>query len=105
MNTLAYSANYSLVKGFNLDQEQAYYDIGITQTLKNIIEKEEKSRHYALNVGKYNLDANGQLIGWQYKDYAQYFNTRSHTPYRAVFIGTDAQNPKGVQLLVSYGKK
>src|SRR5690606_20337704 len=39
MTTLAYAPNFSLVKGFDLDKNPAHYDIAITQTLKNIIEK------------------------------------------------------------------
>lgn len=105
MNTLAYSPAYNLVKANDLDKEQAYYDIGITQTLKDIIEKEEKPRHFALNVGNYTMDTSGTLMGVGNPDFAQNYNTRSYTPHRAVFIGSDPQNEKGARLMISYGKK
>jgi hypothetical protein len=105
MTVLAYTGVYNLVKAFDLDKNPAYYDIGITQTFKNIIEKEAQSRQYIINVGNYTVDANGNLIGLQYPTFSQNFNTRAYTPNRAVFVGTDPNNQKSAKLILTYGKK
>lgn len=106
MSTLAYTGVYNLVKSYDLDKNPAKYEIGITQTLKNIVEKEAKSRHFILNVGNYTYDQTGALLGSSYADLgAQNFNTRSYTPHRAVFVGTDPGNARSAQLIITYGKK
>ncbi|MCQ4034297.1 DUF4270 family protein [Kaistella montana] len=106
MSALAYNANYSLVKTYDLDKNPAYYDIGITQTFKNIIEKEADNHDLILNVGSYTTDTSGNLLGLTYPNLgAQNFNTRAYTPNRAVFVGSDPANDKRVKLLISYGKK
>lgn len=106
MSALAYSGNYNLVKAYDLDKNPTYYDIGITQTFKNIIETEAKNNDLILNVGNYTTDANGNLLGIQYKSLGQQnFNTRSFTPFRAVFIGTESNNVQSPKLILTYGKK
>lgn len=107
MSAMAYNSVYSLVKTFDLDKNPAYYDIGITQTFKNIIEKEGENHDLILNVGSYTSDSSsGSLMGALYPDLgAQNFTTRAYTPNRAVFVGTNPTNDKKVQLLVAYGKK
>jgi hypothetical protein len=106
ISTLAYTGLYSLVKTYNLDKNPAYYDIGITQTFKNIIEQEAKNNDLILNVGTYTTDDNAALLGLQYPNLGQQnFNTRSFTPYRAVFVGTDAGNAMAPKLMLTYGKK
>lgn len=107
MSAMAYNSVYSLVKTFDLDKNPAYYDIGITQTFKNIIEKEAENHDLILNVGSYTSDSSsGSLMGALYPDLgAQNFTTRAYTPNRAVFVGTNPTNDKKVQLLVAYGKK
>lgn len=107
MSAMAYNSVYSLVKTFDLDKNPAYYDIGITQTFKNIIEKEAENQDLILNVGSYTSDSSsGSLMGALYPDLgAQNFTTRAYTPNRAVFVGTNPTNDKKVQLLVAYGKK
>ena len=105
MSALAFTGVYNLVKTYDLDKNPAKYEIGITQTFKNIIEKEAKSRHFILNVGNYTYDQNGSLLGSLYPELAQNFNTRSYTPHRAVFVGSDPGNDKSVKLVLTYGKK
>ena len=118
MSTLALTGVYNLVKAYDLDKnpEAAHYDIGITQTFKDIIEKENKNHDLVLNVGSYTTDSAGSLLGALYSNYgAQNFNTRSYTPYRAVFVGrdpsyswNDPSDPlKDVRprLILTYGKK
>ena len=106
MSALAYSGNYNLVKAYDLDKNPTYYDIGITQTFKNIIETEAKNNDLILNVGTYTTDANGNFLGIQYKSLGQQnFNSRSFSPNRAVFIGTEANNVQSPKLILTYGKK
>ncbi len=105
MSALAYTGVYSLVKTYDLNENPAYYDIGITKTFKDIIESNADNHDIILNVGTYILDVNGSLVGLQYPDSAQNFNTRTYTPNRAVFVGTDSGNDKSAKLILTYGKK
>ena len=112
MSTLSLTGKYNLVKRYNLTSNPAHYDIGITQTLKNIIEKEDakyKYRDFIINVGNYTYDPTGSLIGASYFS-SQNYNTRAYTPNRAVFVGTvtntaDPLFDKGAKLLITYGQK
>lgn len=107
LNALSYTGVYSLVKAYDVTKNPAYYDIGITQTFKNIIELQTPQHgHFILNVGTYTTDANGNLLGRSYPLLGeQNFNTRTYTPFRAVFVGTEAGNEKSAKLLLTYGKK
>ena len=106
MSALAGTANYNLVKAYDLQKTPAYYDIGITQTFKNIIEKEAPNYDLVLNVGSYTTDLAGSLLGALNMNLgAQNFNTRSFTPDRAVFVGTDPLNDKSARLILTYGQK
>lgn len=106
LSALAFTGRYNLVKAYDLEKNPAYYDIGITQTFKDIIEKEEKNNDLILNVGNYITDATGALLGASFTSLGQQnFNSRSFTPYRAVFIGSQAGNAMSPQLILTYGKK
>ncbi|MGC4129682.1 MAG: DUF4270 family protein [Bergeyella sp.] len=109
MATLSGSGNYYLVKTYNLYSNPAYYDIGITQTIRNIVENEVEPQHFIINVGNYTYDSYGSLVGSSYTD-SQNYNTYGYTPYRAVLVGTvlDEQDPlfsKGAKLLITYGQR
>ena len=95
---------YNLVKPYDLDKNPAYYDIGITKTFKEVIEKEATNHDFILNVGNYTYDVNGNLLGSYYDD-SQNYNTRSYTPFRAVMVGTDPANERRPKLRIIYGKK
>ncbi|WP_034976789.1 DUF4270 family protein [Epilithonimonas lactis] len=84
------SAGYSLIKTANLSTKDANYDIGITASLKTIIENESydttKDKDFVINLGSYKVDATtGFLLG-------QNYNTRAYTPNRIVLKGTDIAN-------------
>ena len=109
MSLLSLSGKYNLVKGYDLGKNPAYYDIGITQTIKNIVETGEKNRDIVINVGSYTYDASGNLIGSGYTN-SQSYNTRAYAPERALFLSTitnvnDPLYSKGAKLLITYGKK
>lgn len=90
----AFSANgaIQLIKGYNLDKNPAYYELTVTQTFKDIIEKSEVAKDIALSVGAYDLNSNtGMPVGQKY-------NTRVYTPNRIVLVGTDSDNPANPQL-------
>ena len=106
LQTLAFTGLYNLVKAYDLDKNPSYYDIGVTQSVKNIVEKEAKNNDFILNVGNYTTDEKGSLTGLQFTYLGeQNFNTRSFTPFRAVFVGTDSGNPRSAKLILTYGKK
>lgn len=84
------SAGYSLLRTANLSTKDASYDIGITASLKTIIENESydttKDKDFVINLGSYLSDATtGLLLG-------QNSNTRAYTPYRIVLKGTASTN-------------
>ena len=105
LSALSGTGIYNLVKSYDLLKNPAYYDIGITQTFKNIIEKEAANYDLVLNVGDYTVDSGGNPQGAFFPTFAQNFNTRSFTPYRAVFVGTDPLNDKSPKLILTYGQK
>lgn len=89
MTSLA-NAGYTLIKTANLSTKDAYYDIGITATLKTIIEDESydttKGKDFFVSLGSYKQDSQtGFLLG-------QNVNSRAYTPYRIVLKGTDVAN-------------
>ncbi|MNT21767.1 hypothetical protein D3C72_1571180 [compost metagenome] len=102
---------YSLIRTANLSTKDAYYDIGITASLKKIIEDESydvsKGKDFIINLGSYSVDAStGNLLG-------QDFNSRAYTPNRIVLKGTDQskigqilpKESKTAQLRLIYTKK
>lgn len=90
----AFSANgaIQLIKGYNLDKNPAYYELTVTQTFKDIIEKSEVAKDIALSVGAYDLNTNTGM------PVAQQYNTRVYTPNRIVLVGTDTDNPANPQM-------
>lgn len=92
-------AGYIRVKATNLDKNPAYYDITITQTVKNIVEKDAENKPIVINVGDFTANSQtGALLGWNY-------TSRAYTPNRVVLVGTDALNANKAQLQVIYTKK
>jgi len=85
------------------DSNSVSYDIGITQTLKDIVEKDIPNLPIEINVGDFMSaqSANGtaSYVGWQY-------TTRVFSPSRLVLVGTDPSRPeKSAQLVIIYTKK
>lgn len=108
MTAIPVNSAFRLIRAYNLDKNPAYYDISITQTFKNIIEKEAKNYDIVLNVGQYTTDATGTTLLGNINSSlgAQNFNSRSYVPYRAVFVGTDPSNEtQSAKLILTYGKK
>lgn len=110
MTALA-NTTYTLIRPYNLDKEDAYYDIGITKTLKDIIEQAKEPKDLIIDLGSYlSSSSTGLMLGLDYTD-------RAYTPNRIVLKGTDANNVgkeieasllkdyKNIQLRVAYSKK
>lgn len=91
--------SFKLVKAFDLAKNSAYYDVSITQTLKDIVEKEETSKPFIMKVGSFLI--NQQTTAF----YGANVDSRIYTPNRVVLVGTNAGNAKRAQLLVTYTKK
>ena len=97
--TLTGAPGYQLVKYYDLDKNPAYYDITITKSLKDIVEKEASNQDFVLNLGSYLINSQtGAYFGLNYND-------RAYKPNRIVLVGTDAANAKRAQLNIIYGKK
>lgn len=92
-------AAFSLVKATDLDKNPAYYDLSVTKTLKDIIEKSEESKDISLAVGDYEIsNTNGNFLGPS-------FTSRAYTPNRVVLIGSNPSSAQRAQLTVIYSTK
>lgn len=98
VSALSLSPSFYFVKGNDLANNPAYYDITITQTLKNIIEKETENRDLEINVGDYLKSTQGTLLG-------QNYNTRAYAPQRIVLVGSKTTDQNKVKLNIIYAKK
>ena len=97
LKTMLGNSNYSLVKAYSTNGNPAYYDIDITKTIKDIVEKEAVAKDLIINIGEY-LTSNGNLVSEDY-------NNNVSSPYRAVFVGTNAANNNRPKLMVTYVTK
>lgn len=110
MTALAATGVYNFLKVYDTNRNPTYYDIGVTQTIKNMVEKEEQYRDFIFNVGKYTFNSSGMLAGLSSTDNQQNYNTRSYTQQRGVFVGsisnsTDPLYEMTPKLLITYGQK
>jgi hypothetical protein len=97
LKTMLGNSNYSLVKAYSTNSNPSYYDIDITKTVKDIVEKEAEAKDLIVNIGEY-LTSNGNLVSEDY-------NNNVSSPYRAVFVGTNAANNNRPKLMVTYVTK
>lgn len=98
LNTFAASGIYSLIKTYDLTKNPAHYDIGITNTFKNIVENNAENKDFILTVANYEVATTGGYLGYN-------ITTRAYTPNRIVLVGTDPANSKRAQLRIIYAKK
>jgi hypothetical protein len=113
ITTYSINLNFSLVRPYNITQNPAYYDIDITKTLKEAIENGANNNtltdsdlevNLIANAGAYLYTTTGGLLGSLYTE-NNWYNSRSYTPNRVVFVGTDSSNPNAVKLNITYAKK
>jgi len=97
LKTMLGNSNYSLVKAYSTSSNPSYYDIDITKTIKDIVEKETEAKDLIINIGEY-LTSKGNLVSEDY-------NNNVSSPYRAVFVGTNAANNNRPKLMVTYVTK
>jgi len=97
LKTMLGNSNYSLVKAYSTNSNPSYYDIDITKTIKDIVEKEAEAKDLIVNIGEY-LTSNGNLVSENY-------NNNVSSPYRAVFVGTNTTNNNRPKLMVTYVTK
>ena len=97
LKTMLSNSNYSLVKVYSTNSNPSYYDIDITKTIKDIVEKETEAKDLIINIGEY-LTSKGNLVSEDY-------NNNVSSPYRVVFVGTNAANNNRPKLMVTYVTK
>ena len=97
LKTMLSNSNYSLVKAYSTNSNPSYYDIDITKTIKDIVEKEVEAKDLVINIGEY-LTSKGNLV-------SQDYNNNVSSPYRAVFVGTNTANNNRPKLMVTYVTK
>ena len=97
LKTMLGNSNYSLIKAYSTNSNPSYYDIDITKTIKDIVEKEAEAKDLIINIGEY-LTSRGNLV-------SQDYNNNVSSPYRAVFVGTNTTNNNRPKLMVTYVTK
>ena len=97
LKTMLGNSNYSLVKAYSTNSNPSYYDIDITKTIKDIVEKEAEAKDLIINIGEY-LTSKGNLV-------RQDYNNNVSSPNRAVFVGTNTANNNRPKLMVTYVTK
>ncbi|WP_346984277.1 DUF4270 family protein [Chryseobacterium sp. POE27] len=103
---LAGVPGYTIFKAYNLDDNPAYYDFVVTQSIKEMVEEGSKDstdktefKYFKIDLGSF-LENSDRTSLAGYKFTSTPFNTS-----RAVFVGTEAGNPNRVRLWVTYGTK
>lgn len=95
---------FSLYNVHNIDENPTYYDFTVTETIKNIVEKEVdySKKDLVINVGDfgrlYNSNGNSTLLGY-------YNSSRAVALSRVVLVGSDSSHPNKIQLKITYGTK
>ena len=69
----------------------------VAAILNGLVEKEAEAKDLIINIGEY-LTSNGNLVSENY-------NNNVSSPYRAVFVGTNAANNNRPKLMVTYVTK
>ncbi|MBB4807846.1 hypothetical protein HNP38_003162 [Chryseobacterium defluvii] len=97
---LSGSINFAMYKLYNLDKDQASYEFTVTKSVKDIVEGGENyaNKYFKIDLGSFLTTTTGALVGYQY-------TSRNFARDRAVFVGSDPNNVKKIQLIVTYGKK
>ncbi|HEX7870362.1 MAG TPA: DUF4270 family protein [Chryseobacterium sp.] len=115
--TTAYTTDYTSlgtafipVRAYDVDKNPAYYDFTVTQSLKDIVESttnvDYSNRYFKIDLSQFLPNSSGALAGYAY-------TSRSFSPLRAVFVGSDPTNadddttvtPNEIKLRVTYGTK
>lgn len=95
------SANFAMLRAYDLDKNPAYYDFTVTKSVKDIVEGQNVdyiNEYFKIDMGSFLTTTTGALAGYQY-------TSRNFARDRAVFVGSDPNNAKKIQLIVTYGKK
>lgn len=92
--------NFTMLKTYDLDKNPAYYDFAVTKSVKDIVEGgvDYTNKYFKIDMGGFLTTTTGALAGYQY-------TSRNFARDRAVFVGSDPNNAKKIQLIVTYGKK
>lgn len=91
-------ANYSMIKMKDTSTQSPYYDIVVTQSLKNRVELEAINQDFVLKIGSWRINpTTNTYYGYQY-------NSSAYTLERTVLVGTDINSDKRIKLHITYAK-
>ncbi|MFY1047749.1 DUF4270 family protein [Chryseobacterium sp. GP-SGM7] len=115
--TTAFTSDYTSlgttfipVRAYDTDKNPAYYDFTVTQSLKDIVESTTNvnysNKYFKIDLAQFLPNSSGALAGYTY-------TSRSFSPLRTVFVGSDPTNadndttvtPNEIKLRVTYGTK
>ena len=105
LTNLSAIGGFNLYKAFNIDKDPAYYEFTVTQTIKNIVEKEAdfSKKDMNINLGSFGYTTNNATGSTVMLGY--YNSARSTTVDRVVLMGSNTTSPYKIQLKVTYGTK
>lgn len=89
--------NKEIVSGYELDKSSSYYDIIVTETLRDIIEKSKMNKDLELNIGSYLKLQGNALVAGQ--------TTNAFAPERIILLGSNTSDVKKIKLNITYTKK
>lgn len=103
LSSFANLAGFKLYN-YNLTNDPPYYDFVVTQSIKELVEKDDTSdtgRYLRIDIGNFLSDTNNNLLGAS-------STSRAYDFQRAVFVGSNTTNPNDpnkAQLRIIYGTK
>lgn len=97
---LSATPNFAYMRAYDLEKNPAYYDFTVTQSLKDIVESgaDYTKKYFKIDLANFLESSQGGLAGYNY-------TTRASSTQRAVFVGSDPNNPDKIKLKVTYSTK
>ncbi len=105
---MVFSPGYSFNPTYDVDEDPKYYDIKVTNILKNIVEKDSINRPVIVEMGDFlysNTNSYGISLPIIQPYFTKYLSQTPYNPYRMVFFGnTYADTTKKLRLEIIYNK-
>ena len=97
---LSATPNFVYMRAYDLEKNTAYYDFTVTQSLKDIVESgtDYTKKYFKIDLANFLESSQGGLAGYNY-------TSRAFSTQRAVFVGSDPNNPDKIKLKVTYSTK
>ncbi|MGM5631870.1 DUF4270 domain-containing protein [Apibacter raozihei] len=88
---------YAFNPVYDFTNNPGYYVLNVTQSIKNIVEKNEANDELQVGIGNFLVNSSSVAIGY-------YRTSRPYEPFRLVFYGNKTTGDKKLRLEVTYTK-